>query len=355
MRNDLKGLILKEIQEKNEITASRVIQKTGFSRAYINKFLQELQEEGKIVQIGQTKGARYVIAEKGAVKAAKKTIREFNRSYENKNLSEGSILDLIKIETGIFVDLAENVEKILEYAFTEILNNAIEHSKSRNIDIKLKRTDEQIRFDVFDRGIGIYNNIMRKRRLKNELEAIQDLLKGKQTTDPADHTGEGVFFTSKVADNFIIRSSQKKLFFNNILEDIFIQDIKNIKGTRVTFIINKSSKRNLKEVFDEYSGESYEFSRTRVAVRLYKMGSAFYVSRSQARRVMNELDKFKEIILDFKHVNTVGQAFTDEIFRVWQARHPNIKIIPTNTDDNVEFMIRHVTRAHDIRQEKLFE
>jgi len=68
---------------------------------------------------------------------------------------------------------------------------------------------------------------------------------------------------------------------------------------------------------------------------------------------MNELDKFREVILDFKHINTIGQAFADEVFRVWQTRHPNTKIASINAEENVDFMIRRAMRK-DVQQETLF-
>ena len=58
---------------------------------------------------------------------------------------------------------------------------------------------------------------------------------------------------------------------------------------------------------------------------------------------MSGLDKFKTILLDFKNVETVGQGFADEVFRVWKSRHPGIEIIVKNANDNVQFMINHVT------------
>lgn len=69
------------------------------------------------------------------------------------------------------------------------------------------------------------------------------------------------------------------------------------------------------------------------------------VSRSEARNVLTNLDKFKEIILDFDQVPTVGQAFADEIFRVFKSAHPDIKIETTNTNKAIEFMIGRVASA----------
>ena len=337
-RVDIEKLILKILKNKKQITAADIVRRTGFSRMYVNKFLRDLREKGKIVLMGKANQARYISADKYAVARAKKELTSFHKILRNKNLSEDVVLDQIKRNTGIFLDVPKNIFRIVDYAFSEMLNNAIEHSRSKIIEIKIKKDDSGVHFDVVDRGIGIFRHIMKKRSLKNELEAIQDLLKGKQTTAPRNHTGEGIFFTSKVADIFLIQSFNKKLTFNNILEDIFIDDVKPAKGTKVTFFIAIKSERKLDKIFREYSGNSFEFSKTMVVVKLYKMDTD-YISRSQARRVLSGLESFKTITLDFKGVKTIGQGFADEVFRVWKSNHPHIEVISKNANDNIEFMV----------------
>ena len=338
---DIKALILKEIAKKKTIKVADIVKATGFSRTYINRFFQTLRDEGKIVLIGKANNACYVLAEENVLAKAKRELLSIHRILENKNLSEDIVLDETKKDTGIFSNLPKNISSILDYAFTEMLNNAIEHSQSKKIEIFMERDSSNIRFNVIDRGVGIFRHIMKKKNFKNELEAIQTLLKGKQTTLPKKHTGEGIFFTSKVADMLTIQSSKKKLIFHNVLDDIFIKDIKHLKGTKVTFILALNSKKRLYEIFREYSSDSYGFSKTKVNIRLYKMGQD-YISRSQARRVISGLDKFKIVILDFKNIETVGQAFADEIFRVWQRRHPTVKIVQKNANKNISFMIHRV-------------
>lgn len=336
---DIKALILKRLVKNGKLKVADIVKATGFSRAYINRFFQELRNEGKIVLIGKANKAYYIPAKKNIIKKVKKETLNIRRILRNINLSEDIVLSRIKKDTGIFLNLPKNVSAILDYAFTEMLNNAIEHSRSEKIIVTMKRDNININFEVIDFGIGIFINIMKKKKLKNELEAIQDLLKGKETTAPKEHTGEGIFFTSKVADKLIIQGSKKKLIFNNQLNDIFIKDIKPIKGTKVKFEISKQSKRDLTKVFREYAGESFEFSKTKVTIDLYKMDNA-YISRSQARRVLSGLDKFETITLDFKNIETAGQAFADEVFRVWQNHHPTIKIIYQNANENILFMIK---------------
>lgn len=337
---DIHKFILNTAVKRGEVTVAEVVKATGFSRAYIFRFFQELAESGKLVKVGHANRSRYVLAVGKFIKKAKTSIRSFSRIFENKNLREDQVFNLIKSETGIFNGVKENVVHILEYAFTEMLNNAIEHSGSSKIKVTMKRDCKTVRFDVIDWGVGIFEKIIHSRHLLSVDEAIQDLLKGKQTTDPEAHSGEGIFFTRRIADTFSIRSSMKKLFFSNIINDFTIVTIRPVFGTRIMFSVADDSKKELRDVFSQYAEGSFEFSATEVIVRLYEKGTQTFISRSQARRIFYGLEKFKKITLDFDKVKAVGQGFVDEIFRIWQANHPDIKIISKNTNQDIDFMIK---------------
>ncbi|MDD5606705.1 MAG: DUF4325 domain-containing protein [Candidatus Pacebacteria bacterium] len=341
MKKDIKKIILEQLKRKNEIKVADIVRATGFSRAYINRFFKELKKEGKIILLGKANNARYVLLSKA--EKTKRNILSVNKIVKNKDLSEDIILKEVKENNGIFLGLSNNVVDIFDYAFSEMLNNAIEHSKSDKINIFVADKNGKIVFEILDYGVGIFNNIMAKKKLNSEMEAIQDLLKGKQTTAPQNHSGEGIFFTSKVADNFFVQSFGKEIIFNNILDDVFVKNSSGIKGTKINFSIVKDSKKKLDNIFRDYSGELFAFSKTKVKINLYEIDNTF-ISRSQARRVLVGLDKFKEIILDFKDVKTVGQGFADEVFRVWKNNHPDIKIGYKNQNENILFMIK---RAHN--------
>lgn len=70
------------------------------------------------------------------------------------------------------------------------------------------------------------------------------------------------------------------------------------------------------------------------------------VSRSQAKRVLARVEKFKEVILDFKGVAEVGQAFVDEIFRVFSQSHPEIHLFYVNANESIEWMIRRALASN---------
>jgi anti-sigma regulatory factor (Ser/Thr protein kinase)/predicted transcriptional regulator len=334
---DVKDLIFDFLKKKGRVTTADVVGKTGLSRAYAQRFLKELSGEGRIIRIGKANQAHYVPAsKKGALPARPSRIRKI---ITNRGLAEDRVLSQIKEESSIFQKMPGNVSAIIDYAFTEMLNNAIEHSASEKIDVVIMRTITDIRFTVTDRGIGIFNNIMKKKRLGTTIEAVQDLLKGKETTAPAAHSGEGIFFTSKIADSLTIKSFKKKVVFDNVGQDIYVKDVKPVGGTRVDFVLGLRSEKKLANLFGKYTDESFQFSKTGVKVKLYHQ-DVDYVSRSQARRILTGLEKFKTIELDFQDVKTIGQAFADEVFRIWQAGHKDVKFVIKDANENVLIMIK---------------
>ncbi len=339
---DIRQLILDALRDHGEVRVADITRATGLSRAYIHRFFRDLVDEGRIIHIGKANQSRYVPADRLSKGEVKKRILKIRHVLKNQSLAEDTVLARIKKESGIFLSLSPNVSNVLDYAFTEMVNNAIEHSRSATIDIKMWRSVDKLCFDVSDRGVGIFDNIAQKKGLAGHMEAIQDLLKGKETTAPEAHSGEGIFFTSKVADLLTIRSSVKKLVFDNTNDDIYIRDIRPVVGTKVFFCIGIDSATDLSTVFTKFTGDSYSFDKTSVRVRLFASGVE-YVSRSQARRIMAGLEKFQKIELDFKGIDTVGQAFADEIFRVWKGSHPEVTIDPQNAGENVMFMIKRAT------------
>jgi anti-sigma regulatory factor (Ser/Thr protein kinase) len=334
---EIKKLIFSFLKKKNRITTADLVGKTGLSRAYAQMFLKDLADEGTIIRLGKANQAHYVLASKyGAPPTRPSRVRKI---ITNQGLAEDKVLRQIKEESSIFQKMAGNVSSIIDYAFTEMLNNAIEHSASDKIDIIVMKTANEIRFTVVDRGVGIFNNIMKKKRLTSTMDAIQDLLKGKETTAPEAHSGEGIFFTSKIADRLTLKSFEKKVVFDNVGQDIYIKDIQSAKGTRVDFVLGLKSKKTLSDLFHQYTDESFQFSKTGVKVKLYHQ-DVNYISRSQARRILAGLEKFKTVELDFKDVETVGQAFADEVFRVWQRAHQDIKVVIKSANENIMLMIR---------------
>ena len=104
--------------------------------------------------------------------------------------------------------------------------------------------------------------------------------------------------------------------------------------------LNNDSPRIMKEVFDQFSSpDQYTFDRTIVPVRLAIHEGEKLVSRSQAKRLTMRFERFRHVILDFNGVSEIGQAFADEVFRVFQIAHPNIAMAPVHMTKAVAEMV----------------
>jgi DNA-binding transcriptional ArsR family regulator len=302
----------------------------GISRPAVLRHLSHLIDQGLITASGATRDRQYKFA----------TIADESFSFEITPETEEDHIwrHLIR---PVVTDVSNNVLRICEYGASEMINNIIDHSEGTISTIRIKQTAVRLEFMLADNGVGIFKKIQRNLGLRDPRYAILELAKGKVTTDPDHHTGEGIFFTSRAFDDFLILSRGLSFSQNEPGGDWLIEQDIDVEGTTVSMGINPNSKRRLKDVFDAFASEEddYEFNRTQVPVTLATFGDENLVSRSQARRLSSRFERFQEVLLDFKGVETVGQAFADEIFRIYTRNHPNVEILAINTNEQIEWMI----------------
>ncbi|MDH5376810.1 MAG: DUF4325 domain-containing protein [Gammaproteobacteria bacterium] len=304
----------------------------------VNNHIKKLENEGWLGSSGTGKGKRYFLGDR----------REYKSLFPlTEDFTEDGVWRIHF--SFIFDSLPENIVDICHYGFTEMVNNVIDHSGGKHIYIAVIRDKERIVIFVIDDGEGIFKKIKRLFNLSDERQALFELSKGKLTTDPDNHTGEGIFFTSRVFDEFEIESRgvkfshDDKFEFDYILEsDISGNDV----GTAVYMLIERNSNRKIQAVFDEFAApDEFQFNKTVIPVRLAQYGNEKLVSRSQAKRLLSRVEKFQYVIFDFDGVASVGQAFTDEIFRVYAQNFPDIVLIPDNMEPDVEKMVNRARYA----------
>ena len=332
----IREFILSKLQEHPSDIVKVTSNNFGITRQAVNLHMRELISEGLVSEKGKTRAKKYSLA------SLKKLRFELPVSPD---LEEDRVFrERVKPFLG---DLKPNVMDICAYGFTEMFNNVIEHSSSKNVVVITEFMDNLIEIDIFDWGVGIFNKIQKDFNLENPRHAILELAKGKLTSDSSKHTGEGIFFTSRMFDTFVISSGS--LGFTRIEEsDMLGEKKKAIDGTGIALKISINSNRTVQEVFDTYASEEgdYGFTKTLFSVTLAQFEGETLISRSQAKRLLARCNKFKEVVLDFTGVETIGQPFADEVFRVFNINHPETKLIPINTTDQVEKMIKRAL-AHD--------
>ena len=307
----------------------------SISRQSVHRHLTYLTEQRFLKSVGTTRGRTYHLG-------------PIRRQY-GANALPAIAEDRVYIADFAYIvdGLPKNIEDIWHYGFTEMLNNAIDHSGGTQVEISAQRMEEWLALTIRDDGEGIFKHIARLVGLGDPREAILELSKGKLTTDPDNHTGEGIFFTSRAFDLFVIRSGD--LMFNHLGEspiDMMNHAEADLGGTTVLMFLSPTTDRTLASIFDAYTdADTLDFSRTVAPIRLALYEGDQLISRSQAKLIMNRAERFRDVMLDFADVDTVGRSFVDEIFRVFARRHPEVDIRPINMTTQVQREVARVLGA----------
>jgi len=150
----------------------------NITRQAVNKHLRRLIYEKSLTETGETRKRIYKLA----------PLLEWRRVYKIvPELEEHVVWDTdISPVLGL---VPENVRDIWHYGFTEMLNNAKDHSEGTTISVRISKTAVATEMIISDDGIGIFKKIQQAFDLPDQRYAILELAKGKLTTDPARHTG----------------------------------------------------------------------------------------------------------------------------------------------------------------------
>jgi hypothetical protein len=200
---------------------------------------------------------------------------------------------------------------------------------------------------ISDDGIGVFARVAASQWARSSFEAVEELSKGKLTTDPEHHTGEGLFFTPRAVRHFTLDANGVRWTVDGRREDMTMETLDTPPGTTATVLLAPTPERSLTEVFDRYTTD-FAFDRTKTVVRLFDYGATF-MSRSEGKRLTRRLEGFREVVLDFTGVRRVGQGFADQVFRVWQRAHPEVTLVPIHMEEAVAFMVERARRAADAR------
>jgi len=332
-RGRLEDLVDRLLARGGSFSSSDLAELSGTTRQAVHRHLRALVRAGRLVREGRGRATRYRRPEPAG----------FRRRYRASGLAEDQVWSEALGGVQELERAPPNVRAILAYGFTEIVNNAIEHSGASEVEVRLECDGARARFLVADEGVGAFENARAKLGLPDTLSAVQAISKGKVTTDPERHTGEGLFFTSKLADLFDLEANGLRWIVDNLRGDQALGSAAERPGTVVRFEVSLDTERTPEAVFARFTHD-FEFDTTRAVVKLFEHGVRF-VSRSEAKRLTAGLEGFREVFLDFTGVEAVGQGFADEVFRVWARAHPEVHMVPENMDRPVAFMVERARRA----------
>jgi len=305
------------------------------SRQTVYRHIKNLINEGYLTTTGEKRITSYILSKK-----THGLFFDLGTNIDEELIWRNSVKPLIP-------DLPANIIDILHYGVAEMVNNVIDHSGATELRIIIEYDYNKIQILVIDNGIGIFTKVQNDFNLADKRHAILEIAKGKLTSDPSKHSGEGIFFTSRMFDVFIILSDDL-IFSGHYNNDLLFDGDTPLKGTIVTMRIGRRVNRTMKEIFDRFTPDidsgKFGFTKTTIPVKIMQYEGESLVSRSQAKRLITRFDQFQEVVLDFEGVKIIGQPFADEVFRVFRNEHIQTHIYPINTNEDIDKMISHVTR-----------
>ena len=330
----IKNYILRLIKAGRKDYAKSTTEAFNISKSSVYNYVKQMESDGII----EKKDGSYILKTNG-----------YHYFFKNDGtLGEDRIYNQFISQ---HIQFKKNTNAIWNYAFTEMMNNAIEHSESENIYVSIYQNRLNTQILIKDEGIGIFKKIQNFiKESRNETISLQEcvslLFAGKFTTAKQFHTGEGIFFTSHIMDEFIIYSDDNFFTRNNFtsaqIEDSNLHSFLHMeKGTAVMMTLNNNTKKVLSEVFNTFAPVDEGFIRTTIPVaHMFSGGNP--ISRSEARRLLECIALFNDIDLDFSGVDEIGQGFAHELFVLGKQKYPHINLRTVNTCKTVEDMIKRV-------------
>ena len=94
-------------------------------------------------------------------------------------------------------------------------------------------------------------------------------------------------------------------------------------------------------MFQESAPEEFDYSFERTIARV-RITESECISRSAAKRLVAPVDEFKDVVLDFAGVSAPGQAFADEVFRVFMQANRGMKLKVRDLKSELPPMVRHI-------------
>ena len=321
------------VDRRGELQNRDVVHAMHVSPATAHRLLQALVTGGVFERVGKGPAAKY-------------RFRSVRRRFRRAKLDEHAAWETVAAEIARIRPLEPDAARSLAYAASEIINNAVDHSRGRTVEVTVafERRGATVT-TIRDDGVGVFRRVCEDFAIATPYDAIVQLEKGKLTSDPSRHSGEGLFFSSKAITRFRIESQETAWIVDNELHDSAIAPSDVRRGTRVQLEVVPGHMPKLEKVFAAYTDPvSLRFTKTRATIKLVAFGKTL-VSRSEAKRVVTRLMDFTHVTLDFAGVETVGQGFCDEVFRVFARAHPKLAIVPTGMNDAVAFMVRRAQAA----------
>src|ERR1051325_6032438 len=139
----IRRFLVRNVENHSRGVGGRAAPEFGITRQAVHRHLRALRDEGLVKTLGERRGVTYTLPR----------LAEASQSLAvSPSLEEHVVWR--DMAAPVVAPLPENVREICAYGFTEILNNAREHSRSPTVQISIERTAAKVKILIWDLGIG---------------------------------------------------------------------------------------------------------------------------------------------------------------------------------------------------------
>ncbi|MDC8784600.1 ATP-binding protein [Roseateles koreensis] len=310
--------------------ASHIEERTGASRRAALAALRKLVDANWLSRSGSDRRPVYGPGQ----------LRQVARSYTLYGLQEDIPWQR---DFAPHFALPPHVLRMVRHGFTELVNNAADHSGGSSVTVSLRQTPSHVQLLVSDDGCGVFDKICQSFDIADAQHAMLELSKGRLTSQPEQHTGRGLFFSSQLADVFDIHANgtafQRRAWESNGWRPGRPMPR---QGSSIYMAVALDTTRTLDQVMQAWSvdGSGIEFDQTTIHLSLLAGEGQALDSRAQARRVAARLGTFRRAEISFAGVEDVGHGFTDELFRVFARAHKEVDLVPTHMTPRIAALVK---------------
>jgi biotin operon repressor len=166
----VRKFILQHLAEGKPAVVTATRDKFNITRQAVYKHVERLRGEHCLEVVGTRRNPIYQL-----VPLEKKSyFFALDPTLEEHEVWESKVRPHLEL-------LPANVLNIWSHAFTEMFNNAIDHSGGKGIRVDITKTAQSCEIRITDDGVGIFEKIKSALELLDERHAIFELAKGKLT------------------------------------------------------------------------------------------------------------------------------------------------------------------------------
>ena len=163
----VRRFIVEQVEKYPGSIAKVTAEHFNITRQAVNKHLQKLTAEGCLTETGHTRNRSYKLA----------ALSTWQHTYQ---IVPGLAEDVVWTNdvSQALGQLPDNVKNIWHHGFTEMCNNAIDHSEGKSIMVTVTKTATSANMMVSDDGVGIFRKIGSSRDRVGNFCSFFDQIRG---------------------------------------------------------------------------------------------------------------------------------------------------------------------------------